>query len=100
LRIVEKRARKHRLTGFALDQGFAGEPPKECHLVIRDGAIAGRVTSIAFSESLGRYVGLAFVPPDMAQEGRSFDIRAEGGRVVVARIVKTPFYDPAAERQT
>ena len=51
LRIIEKQARKHKLVGFALDKGFSGEAPKECHLVIRNGDIAGRVTSIAFSES-------------------------------------------------
>ena len=100
LRIIEKRPRKQKLVGFALDAAFRGEAPKECHLVIRDGDIAGRVTSIAFSESLGRHVGLAFVAPELAQEGTRFNIRADGGRMVEAEVVKTPFYDPAAERQT
>jgi sarcosine oxidase subunit alpha len=100
LRIIEKHTRKHKLAGFALDQRFSGEPPKECHLVIRNGDMAGRVTSIAFSESVGRYIGLAFVAPEMAQEGTRFTIRADAGRMVEAQVVKTPFYDPAAERQT
>ena len=100
LRIIEKHTRKHKLAGFVLDQRFSGEPPKECHLVIRNGDMAGRVTSIAFSESLGCYVGLAFVAPEMAQEGARFTIRADAGHMVEAQVVKTPFYDPAAERQT
>jgi sarcosine oxidase subunit alpha len=99
LRIIEKQARKHKLAGFALDKGFSGDAPKECHLVIRNGEIAGRVTSIAFSESVGQHVGLAFVAPDLAQEGTRFNIRADAGRMVEAKVVKTPFYDPAAERQ-
>jgi sarcosine oxidase subunit alpha len=99
LKIVGKRARKHKLVGFALQSGFSGEVPKECHLVIRDGNIAGRVTSIAYSESLNRHVGLAFVPPDLAADGTPFNIRAGGGRMVQAVVVKTPFYDPAGERQ-
>ena len=99
LQIVAKRPRKHTLVGFALPKDFAGEAPKECHLVIRDGTIAGRVTSIARSEALGQHVGLAYVPPDMADEGRRFNIRADSGRMVEAIVVKTPFYDPAAERQ-
>ena len=99
LRILEKQPRKHRLVGFALGKEFAGETPKECHLVIRNGNIAGRVTSIAYSESLGHHLGLAFVAPELAQEGLRFNIRGEAGRMVEAAVVRTPFYDPAAERQ-
>jgi sarcosine oxidase subunit alpha len=91
--------RKHKLVGFNLSPGFAGTAPKECHLVIRDGDIAGRVTSIAYSESLERHVGMAFVPPDMAADGTRFNIRADGGHMVEAQVVKTPFYDPASDRQ-
>ena len=99
LRIIQQQARRQNLVGFALDKGWPGEPPKECHLVIRDGNIAGRVTSIAFSENLGHYVGLAFVAPALADQGTRLNIRAEGGRMVEAVVVKTPFYDPGAERQ-
>jgi sarcosine oxidase subunit alpha len=99
LRIVQPQVRKQKLVGFALDKGLSGQPPKESHLVIRDGNIAGRVTSIAFSESLGHHVGLAFVAPMLANEGARFNIRADAGRMVEAVVVKTPFYDPGAERQ-
>jgi sarcosine oxidase subunit alpha len=99
LQIIGKQPRKQALVGFALAKAFAGEAPKECHLVIRDGQIAGRVTSIAFSEALGQHVGLAYVPVDAVAEGTRFNIRADGGRMVEATVVKTPFYDPAAERQ-
>jgi sarcosine oxidase subunit alpha len=99
LQIIGQRARKQALVGFALAKDFSGEAPKECHLVIRNGNIAGRVTSIAFSEALGQHVGLAYVPSDAATEGTRFNIRADGGRMVEATVVKTPFYDPAAERQ-
>ena len=88
-----------KLVGFALNKGLSGEPPKESHLVIRDGNIAGRVTSIGFSESLGHHVGLAFVAPVLANEGTRFKIRADAGRMVEAVVVKTPFYDPGAQRQ-
>ena len=82
-----------------LDSDEEGTAPKECHLVIRDGGIAGRVTSIAFSPVLGRHIGLAFVAPDMAAEGSRFFIRADAGRMVQARVVATPFYDPAGALQ-
>ena len=47
----------------------AAPAPKECHLVIRDGAIAGRVTSAVRSPALGQVVGLAYLPPDLAAPG-------------------------------
>ncbi|HYL19308.1 MAG TPA: aminomethyltransferase, partial [Burkholderiales bacterium] len=43
LRIIEKRPQKQILIGFALPAAFAGPAPKECHLIIRNGEIAGRV---------------------------------------------------------
>jgi sarcosine oxidase subunit alpha len=99
LKIVERRARSQKLVGFALPAGFSGEPPKECHLAIRNGEIAGRVTSITLSEALGHHVGLAYVHPEMAQEGARFNIRVDGGAMVEATVVKTPFYDAGGDRQ-
>jgi sarcosine oxidase subunit alpha len=75
------------------------DAPKECHLVIRDGNIAGRVTSIAFSPTLGHHVGLAYLPPDLAVEGGHFTVRADGGRMVSAKVARMPFYDPSGLRQ-
>jgi sarcosine oxidase subunit alpha len=48
---------------------------------------------------LGRHVGLAFVAPDLAAEGTRFFIRIDGGRMVQARVVPTPFYDPQGAMQ-
>ena len=99
LRIVEKRASKQVAMGFTLPKTFSGEAPKECHLVIHAGNIAGRVTSIAYSEALGQHVGLGFIVPDLAAEGTAFQIRGEGGVMIDAQIAKPPFYDPAGDRQ-
>ena len=81
------------------DASFAGSAPKECHLIIRDGQIAGRVTSVAHSPALGHVIGLALIAPEMAGEGTRFNIRVEAGAMVEARVVATPFYDAAGERQ-
>ncbi|MCW5623250.1 MAG: aminomethyltransferase family protein, partial [Burkholderiales bacterium] len=98
--VARKSALKQKLVGFTLDTADAAAPaPKECHLVIRNGAIAGRVTSISWSDTLSRYVGLAYVATDLAAEGTPFFIRADGGVMVQARVVPTPFYDAAGERQ-
>ena len=86
------------LVGFTVPDP-AAPTPKECHLVIRDGAIAGRVTSCARSPTLERVVGLAYVAPDQAEPDTEFTIKVEGGRLVRARVEKPPFYDPAGARQ-
>jgi sarcosine oxidase subunit alpha len=87
-----------KLVGFTLVDDDA-PVPKECHLVIRDGAIAGRVTSCVRSPTLGRVIGLAYLPPDLAELGRSFEIRGDGGRMLEAVTVATPFYDSINKRQ-
>ncbi len=99
LRIIQGKPLRQTLVAFTLTDGLHGAMPKECHLVIHDGHIAGRVTSIAYSESVGKVIGLAFVAPERAQTGTRFGIRADGGVMVNATIVKPPFYDPEGLRQ-
>jgi sarcosine oxidase subunit alpha len=86
------------LVGYRIDDPDA-PLPKECHLVIRDGAIAGRVTSTALSPTLGHAIGLAYLPPDLAAEGQHFEVRVDQGRMVEATVVPLPFYDPQNTRQ-
>ncbi len=87
-----------KLVGFEI-AGKDTAVPKECHLVIRNGDIAGRVTSVARSPTLGKTVGLAYLPPDLAETGKQFQIRADGGAMVDATVVPAPFYDPDNKRQ-
>lgn len=95
---LEAKGLSRKLVGFQLDQG-ARAMPKENHLVIRDGDIVGRVTSITNSPTLGRVIGLAYVAPDQAETGAVFTIRADGGVMVAATVVPFPFYDPDNTRQ-
>lgn len=87
-----------RLVGFELTDP-AAPCPKECHLVIRGDAIAGRVTSAVWSPTLSRVIGLAYVPPDMSGAGTRFTIRIDKGATIEGRVVPTPFYDPGNKRQ-
>ena len=87
-----------KLVGYTL--GDADFPvPEVGHLVVRDGEIVGRVTSSAWSPSLERTIGLAFVEPDQAVTGCRFTIRGSGGHLQEAEVAQTPFYDPANTRQ-
>jgi sarcosine oxidase, subunit alpha len=99
LKAIAAQPRRQKLVPFTLARDLAGEAPRECHLVIEDGEIAGRVTSIYHSPSLGCHIGLAFIRPDMAEKGRTFWIRLSNGQQVPAQVAETPFYDPKDERQ-
>jgi len=88
---------ERRLVGFTLP---ADAPlPAECHLVVRDGAIAGRVTSVARSPLLGHTIGLAYVAPDQAEPDSRFEIKLGDGRMVGATVAPLPFFDPDNARQ-
>ena len=89
---------KRRLVGFRLTDNNA-PCPEECHLVIRDGEITGRVTSAARSPTLGEVIGLAYVAPNQVEPDSDLDIRVSGGRMVQAKVVPYPFYDPDNTRQ-
>lgn len=99
LKIIQAKPLRQILVAFVLDKSYAGPTPKECHLVIDGDNMAGRVTSIALSQSVGQVVGLAYVTPSLANLSGKFKIRIDGGALVEATIVKPPFYDPNGLRQ-
>lgn len=98
LQALLARPLKRKLVGFTLD-ALQGPLPQDCHLVIERSEIAGRVTSIAFSPSLNRPIGLAYLRPEMAETGQRFAIRRTDGSLVSATVCPTPFYDPQNLRQ-
>ena len=89
---------ERKLVGFNLVDRRA-PAPQECHLVIRDGEITGRVTSCARSPALEKVIGLAYVAPDQAEIGARFEIKVDGGTMVEAEVAPLPFYDPDGKRQ-
>jgi sarcosine oxidase subunit alpha len=99
LAILSKRRLGRKLVGFMLAEGHRGPLPKECHLIIKDGTISGRVTSVTTSPTLKRVLGLAYVAPEQAEVGTSITIRVDGGQEVGASVVPFPFYDPDNLRQ-
>src|SRR4026207_1141018 len=94
LSILSKKPLTRTLVGFSLPEPYAGPIPKECHLVIDSGEIAGRVTSVTFSPTLGRVIGLAYVKPEHSRLGSSIEIRVDRGERIRATVIRTPFYDP------
>jgi sarcosine oxidase, subunit alpha len=97
LRILKTRGPRQTLVGIELLD--PARMPKECHLVIERGAIAGRITSVAHSRTLNKVIGLAMLSPVLARAGGEIEIRGDGGEILKARIAPTPFYDPRNDRQ-
>jgi sarcosine oxidase subunit alpha len=97
LRILERRPLRQQLIGFRLNEASPARP-KESHLIIDNGRIAGRVTSIVRSPTLGVPIGLALVDPEVAKRGE-LRIRIERGEELSATVAALPFYDAAGERQ-
>jgi glycine cleavage system aminomethyltransferase T len=55
------------------------------------------VTSARFSPTLGKALGLAWVPAALGAEGTTIRIRRDGD-FLPARVVRMPFYDPTGAR--
>ncbi|HEY8153023.1 MAG TPA: glycine cleavage system aminomethyltransferase GcvT [Myxococcota bacterium] len=58
--------------------------------VAQGGRTVGRVTSGGPSPTLGKSIGLAYVPPELAAPGTPLEILIRG-RACAARVVETPF---------
>jgi len=89
---------KRRLVGF-ISHADSDHRIRECHLVIEQGAIAGRVTSVAYSPHLRSVFGLAMVDLSLINVGQQLSIRVSDSTMVNATVTDMPFYDPDNERQ-
>ncbi|MGI9199506.1 MAG: 2Fe-2S iron-sulfur cluster-binding protein [Woeseiaceae bacterium] len=97
LAVLERQPLTRVLVGFCMQNG--DEPAKESHLVIDGDVVAGRVTSCAWSPSLNKSVGLAYVTPALAAPGSRITISTGGNRRISATVVSLPFYDADGLRQ-
>jgi aminomethyltransferase len=65
--------------------------------VVVGGRSAGRVTSVRRSAELGKVIGLAIVPAELARDGSSFQVQVNG-RVEPMTVHLGPFFDPEGTR--
>ncbi len=87
--IAQRKAQGHSrtLAGFVLEgRGVA----RADHDVAVDGNVVGRVTSGAPSPTLGKSIGLAWLPPEHAAIDTPIEVLVRG-RSIAARVVSTPF---------
>jgi aminomethyltransferase len=77
-----------KLIGFEVQgRGIA----RQGHLVEVEGETVGVVTSGTWSPTFEKAIGLAYVPPDLAEPGTALTLDVRG-RTVPAVVVSTPFY--------
>ena len=93
LEIIAKKPLTKVLVPFVLAENYKGEIPQDCNLIIENAAIKGRVTSISYSPSAKRIIGLAYVAPHQSQLGSVFDIRTDNGSLAKATVVTAPFFN-------
>ena len=94
LKIIAKKALTKRLVAFVLSENFPSQMPEDCNLIIENGEIKGRVTSIAFSSKINRVIGFAYADPSIDSE---FEIKTDNGSMVKATIVNTSFFNSKKE---
>lgn len=97
---ILKPLQARKLMGFMFPESYSGGTPKECHLLIKDGELNGRITSVSFSPTFNRHLGLAYVDDMEAKVGDAIQVRLDDGTLVEAELVSLPFYDPEGKRQT
>jgi aminomethyltransferase len=87
---IEKReadGRERQLVGFEMDgRGIA----RADYPIAHSGKEVGRVTSGSPSPTLGKSIGLGYVPPRLAETGTGIDVVVRG-KAVAAKVVETPF---------
>ncbi len=94
LREQAARGPAQRLAGFELrTRGVA----RAGYAIARDGQALGVVSSGAPSPTLGKSIGLGYVPPALTAPGAHFDVLVRG-RPLGARVVRTPFVRSPARR--
>jgi sarcosine oxidase subunit alpha len=84
-----------RLVGFEIADRTVVLP--EGSQVVQEGRPVGRVTSYRSSPTLGKGIGLAWVPEEAAREGAWIQIAGPAGQLS-ATVTLRPFYDPEGRR--
>ena len=95
--IRERLPLRRKLVGFT-HEGEERDAPLESNLIIEEGKVAGRVTSVGYSPTLEKTVGLAFARPDVAL-GDEMQVKLENGELVPVTVAEMPFYDADNKRQ-
>ncbi len=88
LRLQKEEGLSRKLAGFVVTgRGIA----RDHYPVLLDGRPVSEVTSGSFAPSVGKSVGLAYLPAAHSRIGQPLEVEIRG-KAVEAEVVKTPFY--------
>lgn len=86
---LKEKGVERKLVGFELNE--RGIPRKDYPIADQDGNPIGRVTSGTMSPSLGKGIGLGYVPVEYAKPGTTIYIQIRKNQLA-ATVIKPPFY--------
>ena len=92
-RLLDEKARgvTRKLVGFEMiDRGIA----RHGYSVLQGGVAVGTVTSGTQTPTLGKAIGMAYVPVEQSKPGTEIEVEIRG-RAAKARVVRMPFYKRA-----
>lgn len=89
LKAEKERGPERKLIGFELDD--RGIPRHGYDIVDNNGNVIGNVTSGTMAPSLGKGIGLGYVPPIFADPGSKINIQIRK-KAIPATVIKLPFY--------
>jgi sarcosine oxidase subunit alpha len=92
---VQERGLQDLLVGFEMEDGKV--PLEGAQVVLEGTRPIGRITSSRWSPELRKAIGMAWVPAEIAEEGKSFLVTVDGG-FERATVRLRPFFDPEGER--
>jgi sarcosine oxidase, subunit alpha len=92
---VQERGIRDLLVGFEMENGRV--PPEGGQVVLEGTRPIGRITSSRWSPELRKVIGMAWVPAELAEDGRSFLVTIDGG-FERATVRLSPFFDPEGTR--
>ncbi|WP_352592894.1 2Fe-2S iron-sulfur cluster-binding protein [Mesorhizobium sp. M0028] len=98
LELRSKTLSSRKLVGFALDR-MPASGLQESNLVVKKGSIVGFITSIAYSPTLEKVIGLAYADRLDASLGSRISLRSSDGSEHHAEVVSPHFYDSENLRQ-
>jgi sarcosine oxidase subunit alpha len=92
---VQEHGLQDLLVGFEMEDGKV--PLEGAQVVLEGTRPIGRITSSRWSPALQKAIGMAWVPAETAEEGKSFLVTVDGG-FERATVRLRPFFDPDGEK--
>ena len=92
---VQERGLQELLVGFEMEDGKV--PLEGAQVVLEGTQPIGRITSSRWSPELRKAIGMAWVPAELAEEGKAFLVTVDGG-FERATVRLRPFFDPDGEK--